>query len=279
MAQCSLAQGFFAKVVVEGPAGSLVHQLKGWQAEDESLRWETRRLLPALGFTESKFSPLYLQVGKSHDSVAALLRRLNMEEGRHVGRSRQSLRCRHASDVEVASADQEFWVSTEAMWLAALDWETSRRRLRDKQTGQAFLVGLLDSVVGADVAGSVDVGKLDVELRTLCDEAPAGEALAWCSHVQEFMEAHQEAVHGIACPKQRVLGGLRCAMKWAGCPTVAGQARTQVALLAAHIKQRAHLFADTDWVTTRRAVLAAPSGKNRRSDPPHQAVGPRGGLR
>ena len=122
------------------PSRERVNTLKAYSVDDdEKLRWELRRLLPAAGYEMSAKNGQVDDILRTQKRVfLALLDLLCLPGAQHFGESQHSLRVRHELCVSKA-ADQEWWVSTEAMLALIAFYGSFRRSTAQKQRCKLLL--------------------------------------------------------------------------------------------------------------------------------------------
>lgn len=91
--------------------------LKVWrQPADGTCRWELRRLLPAVGYTETRSTHLCRHLRSEWLVWEALVRQFDMQVCACMGKSRRALASSSSvADSALEDAEQEFWASTQFM--------------------------------------------------------------------------------------------------------------------------------------------------------------------
>lgn len=119
------------------------------QTDPESLRWEVRRFAPSLGFAETSKRKLWTVIAENWSKWRSFILMCGFKMEEHCGRSKHALvkQVAEVSAEELAMAEQEYWVSTEALLCMLLHLPSHRRslseRVRCTLVAKAFFVATL----------------------------------------------------------------------------------------------------------------------------------------
>lgn len=163
------------------PGGEIVSEVwESWAtSQDDGLRWELRRIVPSLGWVETKSTPLHKHIKHASEQIRVALKAVGIDEAQHIGRSRQALILDGAGDEELRSAEPVAWVSTSCLLLGMANFSESKRSVRDKQA-TLFLELVLSRCLSPSAAASIDAQKPGGEAAQQCRKEPMTNDLCTC---------------------------------------------------------------------------------------------------
>ncbi|CAE7236830.1 unnamed protein product [Symbiodinium sp. CCMP2456] len=235
--------------------------LKAWApCQGAPLRWELRRLLPACGFDLAK-RPLHQRLNAQKSDWQQLFEHFLLDWKDHYGDSANAAlhKRQRLDDVDVASLEQEYWVSTAGMFVVLLQWSENRRSKEDQERSSLVMRLVLEKCLRAQT--SLGMLEIPAEIAQMCSAEPLeGER---CACVRRFLA--QSAVDEVAWHENilRKLQELFVARK---CAALATHMSDVLKVLSLAVDERATEWGEHAWQKGVHAAVPGPT-RRRRIDP------------
>ena len=235
--------------------------LKAWAPREQApLRWELRRLLPACGYDLTK-RLLHQRVKAQLPEWKQLFEHFLLDWKDHYGDSPNAAlhKKQRLDDVDVASLEQEFWVSTVGMFVLLLQWSENRRSKEDQERSSLVMRLVLEKCVRAQT----NLGMLEIsaEIAQMCAAEPFQDER--CACVQRFLSQSAAAEATWHEKIWRQLQELFAARK---CAALATHMSDVLKALSLAVDERATEWGEQAWQKGVHAAVPGPS-KRRRIDP------------
>lgn len=220
----------------------------------ESLRWELRRVVPDLGWTETHHTPLHKHLQVVITQVSGLASHLGWDAGAIVGKSRQALLSSGAIEALLEDSEAVAWVSTAGLLMLLASCCERKRTIESRQTAALCAQLLLEKCVHADACG-LDMRMPQASAAALCQEQLVQGGL--CSCVQKALAKGVMPDPGGASPQAFAFELLLHAFRLRSCDALKRWARDLVKQLAAQIDANVAGWGDFEWHRSSSAVLQA----------------------
>lgn len=230
-----------------------------------ALKWEVKRVLPAVGFKESSQNTKVCDTIANESSFPAWSRtwaRFGHRPEDMFGRSRRSLQARVAPEEALQDADQEFWFSTPGLLFTLLHWARFRKFTEDKARAMSVFKQFLRQCVDVDKLVATRPLQLDPAHRSLCRDPPIVEDTCKC-----VARASRLVMREGGEPQSRVAELLAALFREDGCAASRQWADTLVQHIAGIIDDSVEAWGNPRLREIAGLSMAGPSGKRRRTDP------------
>ena len=246
------------------PDGSLFTvRWKAWQPVGLPVRWELKRVVQSVGYTETAGNKIKDIVKHQLPTWTAwwTLCGLGLE---HFGKSRNSLKHAGASMGELMEAEQEYWVSTRALLILLVHWPRFRKNQVDRAKSAAVATSFLRKVCSRDAVLALELGVVDPGSLGACLQQ--GRHVGKCSCVSEWLGRQEQVQAGNA---HAGFFEICCAMsKLAHCSTIMLHLGSLLAKVADSIDDsKATWCSGTLADAIQASIAVGSSGKKRRVDP------------
>lgn len=238
---------------------------KAWAsgAERESLRWELRRIVPDLGWTETHHTPLHKHLQVVIAQVSGLASHVGWDSTTIVGKSRQALVSSGANEALLEDAEAVAWVSTAGLLMLLANCYERKRAIADRQKAGLIAKLLLESCVHADAVGA-DARVPQPSTAVLCQKEPVESGL--CSCAQKALAKGIMPDPAGASPQAFAFEVLLHAFRARSCDALKRWTRDLAEQLAAQIDAHVANWGDFEWHRSSAAVLQS-RARPRRVDP------------
>lgn len=166
------AHGALCRLHTSLPDGERVlQQFKCWSPLGAiGLRWELRRVLPAVGMKDARWSRLNSQIRSVWGEWQAVRDLAGLEGHAHMRESRRALMARSSSDQVFSDCGQEWWVSTPMLIALLCHLKVRRRRLSDRDLATSLLSSFMDMCLPVAAAAAMKVLDFVAEALENCGE-------------------------------------------------------------------------------------------------------------
>eukprot|EP00971_Amphidinium_carterae_P099719 1972107-Amphidinium_carterae.4 len=261
----SIRNGAMLRVSIRPDVGqeSVIHLLAWQPPRHTELRWELRRILPAVGYDEKGWKQLKTHVSANWTRWKAACELMGLPEG-CMGLSLKALRGQGATADQLSSAAQEHVLSTAALLVLCLHWVDFRRQQLHKSMARALLFGFLSASLPNDSRASVVMANPPETCRAACEKGPFTDGMCSCLHSawQESQARIENAPDGPAAAGKTLLA----LVTWWQCKAVRQWTGDIVYALATDIDAGWQTWGQCSWQKTEEAAVSGKK-KQRRITP------------
>ena len=231
--------------------------LKTWWC-GSGLRWELRRLLPPVGFNETKNTHLSRHVAEHWPRWLALSAFLDLCPPA-LGLSRHALLKKDRA-ANVNGAEQECWVSTPMLVVLLLSFHSARRRISDRQKSSAMLMSILEATIPAQwLQGAENLLELSEDTLNRCSAEPVHEGQCVCVRHASMKAPHEPTPHS------QLHAVLQHLFEHNHCDALRHRLKQLVTSLTEAAESTFEEWANQDWHRCKDAMLQC-RARNRRTD-------------
>ena len=163
---------------------------------------------------------------------------------------------------ELASAEQEWWVSTPMLLVLLVDLEATRRRVNDRELAHTLLEKLLEATFPAEAASECNPWRFSAQVLEECAE---DELDGECEHVRSLQAGFRQRAEQES-PQAFLASAIATLYAHRYCSAVAQQVGAIAEQVASGMERDASHWGDSDWHRSRVANLTC-RARSRRVDP------------
>eukprot|EP00971_Amphidinium_carterae_P251957 5002568-Amphidinium_carterae.1 len=230
-----------------------VVSLLAWQPPQHAdLRWELRRVLPAVGFDEKGWKQLKTHVATNWKKWTTACELVGLPST-SLGLSLKALRSQGASAEQLSEASQEHVCSTAALLVLCLHWVDFRRQHLHKSMARALLHGFLAGTLPAHSQVAVMVARPPHTCRGSCEVEPSDQGYCACLEgIRDDMLQHSENIPDL--PSLVATALLTLGTKWT-CKAIRVWIGVIVCAVATDVDSSWHTWGRTSWQKTGEAAV------------------------